>query len=1031
MQAVNWIKEKERNNKLEVVTFNQADYMKKLEMSIQFGKPLLFEAIDEEIDPMLDPVLEKSYVVKAGQKFIKVTDNQIEWDDSFRLYFTSKLPNPRYTPEIMGKTMIINYNVTLDGLRDQLLNEVVGHERPELERQRKQLIIETSENKAKLKQEEDLLLSELSNNVGPLVDNEPLIETLEGAKAKADKIASDLEIAETTAADIEVSRSNYVPVAKRGAILFFAMAGLSSISEMYEYSLTSYLEVFRKALDSARKDSILQNRLRNIKEKLTSSVFDFTCMGIFERHKIMFSLQMTLMIMDGEGELNHQELEFFLKGNTSLEEIPRKKPYSWLSEKGWKDAQKLITLNESWATFVSDLLSAEDPWRRWYDLERPEEEPLPMGYDKKLNSFQKLLTVRIFRSDRVFNAVKLFILGYLSEHYVQSHAIPYDQIFAQSNERSPIVFILSPGADPLANVQKLSETVFGAGSNKFRFLALGQGMENDAKALIDGGILKGHWVMLQNCHLLTSWLKKLESIIEGLHKPDKHFRLWLTTEPTNKFPHGILQKSLKVVTEPPDGLKPNIRGSYSRLSDTMLEQCEHTAFRPLVYVLAFFHAVVQERRKFGKIGWNVTYDFNEADFSISFELLSMYLTKALNNGDEMLPWGSLNYLIGEAMYGGRVTDDFDRRVLVTYLSEYMGEFIFDKNQPFFFSKGEYNYKIPYSSFTIEHIQKAVEDLPRNASPEVFGLHSNAEIQYLTNNAKAMWVGLIEMQTTSSSSAGGMDRETYIKNVADGIQARLPEVFDEFNIRKMFDTPRPTQVVLLQELERFDILLAKLHDSLYNLQRALKGEIGMSQELDELANSLFNGFLPSMWRKLAPQTEKLLANWMIFFERRYKQFKDWVEIDEPKVMWLSGLHIPGSYLTALVQTTCRAKKWALDKSTLYTIVTKMRSPDEVKERLEHGNYIQGLYLEGAKWDYENSSLTLQDPKELVVEMPIIQIVPVEVNKLKLRGMLKTPVYVTQARRNAMGQGLVFEADLRTHQHISHWILQGVCLVLNTD
>ena len=358
MQAVNWIKEKERNNKLEVTTFNVHDYMKKLEMSIQFGHPVLFEAIDEEIDPMLDPVLEKSYVVKAGQKFIKVTDNQIEWDDNFKLYFTSKLQNPKYTPEIMGKTMIINYNVTLDGLKDQLLNEVVGYERPELERQRKQLIIETSENKAKLKQEEDLLLSELSNNTGPLVDNEPLIETLEGAKEKAEKIASDLKVAEATASDIEVSRSNYVTVAKRGAILFFAMAGLSRISEMYEYSLTAYLEVFRKALATSRKDNILQNRLRNIKEKLTQNVFDFTCMGIFERHKITFSLQMTLMIMDGEGELNHIELEFFLKGNTSLEEIARKKPYRWLSDKGWKDAQKLVTLNETWGTFIQDLMSA-------------------------------------------------------------------------------------------------------------------------------------------------------------------------------------------------------------------------------------------------------------------------------------------------------------------------------------------------------------------------------------------------------------------------------------------------------------------------------------------------------------------------------------------------------------------------------------------------------------------------------------------------------------------------------------------------
>lgn len=145
-----------------------------------------------------------------------------------------------------------------------------------------------------------------------------------------------------------------------------------------------------------------------------------------------------------------------------------------------------------------------------------------------------------------------------------------------------------------------------------------------------------------------------------------------------------------------------------------------------------------------------------------------------------------------------MTDDFDRRVLVTYLSEYMGEFIFDKNQPFFFAKGEFNYKIiAGANSNLEQILKNIEDMPRNATPEVFGLHSNAEIQYLTNNAKAMWVSLIEMQTSASSSAGAVDRDTYIKSVADGIQGRLPEVFDEFNIRKMFDTPKPTQVVLLQ------------------------------------------------------------------------------------------------------------------------------------------------------------------------------------------------------------------------------------------
>jgi dynein heavy chain len=161
--------------------------------------------------------------------------------------------------------------------------------------------------------------------------------------------------------------------------------------------------------------------------------------------------------------------------------------------------------------------------------------------------------MRVLRPDRVINAIKNFIIDKMNDYYVKSPPINFEKIYASSSNKTPIVFILSPGADPLADVQKLVETI-GLGMNKFRFLALGQGMEEQAQQYIEGGSMKGQWVMLQNCHLLTSWLKKLEIIFDSLNKPDKAFRLWLTTSPTDKFPLGILQKSLKVVTEPPDGL---------------------------------------------------------------------------------------------------------------------------------------------------------------------------------------------------------------------------------------------------------------------------------------------------------------------------------------------------------------------------------------------------------------------------------------------------------------------------------------------
>lgn len=136
--------------------------MKPLENCIRFGKPCLFENVDEELDPTIDPILEKNFIDKAGIKLIKMGDNEFEYNDEFKLYFTTKLSNPKYTPEIMGKTMVINFTVTMLGLQDQLLNVLVGNERPDKEKQRLELVHMMSENKRKLKDAEDSLLKSLS-----------------------------------------------------------------------------------------------------------------------------------------------------------------------------------------------------------------------------------------------------------------------------------------------------------------------------------------------------------------------------------------------------------------------------------------------------------------------------------------------------------------------------------------------------------------------------------------------------------------------------------------------------------------------------------------------------------------------------------------------------------------------------------------------------------------------------------------------------------------------------------------------------
>jgi dynein heavy chain len=279
----------------------------------------------------------------------------------------------------------------------------------------------------------------------------------------------------------------------------------------------------------------------------------------------------------------------------------------------------------------------------------------------------------------------------------------------------------------------------------------------------------------------------------------------------------------------------------------------------------------------------------------------------------------------------------------------------------------------------------IETFPLTNSPAVFGLHPNAEIGYYTNSVKSMWFDLIALQPRRSVGVEGVVREDQIAIIAKDVLSKVPiksidiGSYDLTQIRSVLlhrnknDIITPCQVVLIQELERWNNLVRKMAISLSDLQKAISGEIGMSEELESLGDSLYNGFLPAMWRRLCPSTQKSLGSWMIHFQNRYTQYEKWIYQGEPPVMWLAGLHIPESYLTALVQTTCRKRGWPLDKSTLYTVVTRHKSDEASNlQPLESGSYVSGIYLEGASWDFEHSVLRTQDPKVLIEELPIMQV-----------------------------------------------------------
>jgi dynein heavy chain len=305
-------------------------------------------------------------------------------------------------------------------------------------------------------------------------------------------------------------------------------------------------------------------------------------------------------------------------------------------------------------------------FKKIFDNPEAHEEPLPGDWDTKLNLFQKMIVLKSIRPDKITQAVQRFITEQIGKKFIDPPTFDLDACFNDSSNITPLVFVLSAGSDPIADFKKYAEDKDM--SKRLDMISLGQGQGKKAEKLIEEYRVRGGWALLQNCHLALSFMSTLERIVEQLtesNHPD--FRLWLTSMPSPKFPVSTLQNSVKMTLEPPSGLRSNLLRTYSILNNKELNDCNKPKeYKKLLFGFAFFHAIVQDRRKFGAIGWNIQYAFMQEEFTCC----KMQLQNFLNVYDEV-PFKVLNILGAEVNYGGRVTDDKDIRLINNILQRFI------------------------------------------------------------------------------------------------------------------------------------------------------------------------------------------------------------------------------------------------------------------------------------------------------------------------------------------------------------------------
>ncbi|KAF2899450.1 hypothetical protein ILUMI_06724 [Ignelater luminosus] len=1029
-QANLWIKRMEKANEIKVTKFADSSYMKTLEKCIESGTPALVENIYEDLEAPLDPLLLKATFKQAGILVIALGDNVIPYHPNFRLYLTTKLRNPHYLPEVFNKVTIINFALTFDGLEDQLLGIVVAKERPDLQRKREELVVESAANKTALADVEEMILRTLSETKGDILEDESAIQVLDHSKLLSVEIIKKQAAAVETEEKIEAFRMDYKPMATHSAGLYYCISDLPNVDPMYQYSLGWFINLYISSIEQANKSRDLDKRLKFLKDGFTYNLYANVCRSLFEKDKLMFSFLLCVKIMLYQNSIEEKEYTFLLTGGIDVENPIPNPASEWLSSKSWNEICRLDLL----PAFNGYRKSFEENIARWqnvYDLSEPQDSPLPVPWENKLSEFQKLLVIRTLRPDKVTVSIAKFVEMEMGKKFIIPPPFDIAKSFEESTCVCPLIFILSAGTDPMGALTKFANVKNFA--DKFRYISLGQGQGPIAQALVEQGQEEGSWVCLQNCHLAVSWMTALEQLCDGLDVSNTHmhFRLWLTSYPSDKFPVSILQNGVKMTNEPPTGLQQNLLRSY--LNDPVKNPdfyngcpAKELSFTRLLYGIAFFHAVVQERRSFGPLGWNIPYGFNESDFDISVQQLQMFVNEFPDN-----PYEGVSYLTGECNYGGRVTDDWDRRLIVTILKDFLNPEIVS-NMSYSFSDAGTCYDLPrkpeYQEY-VSHINK----LPQIHPPEVFGLHKNAGITRDLQISNLLLNSIILVEGEGSAGGGGEDQ--FLDLVASDMLSKLPPNFDLEAAKNKYpvEYTESMNTVLVQEMERFTKLLNEIRTSLQTIRKAIEGLVVMTPALEMLASSLLLGRIPAAWAKVSYPSLKSLPNYVADFADRINFLQEWFLNGKPNTFWLSGFFFTQAFLTGAKQNYARKYTIPIDQLTFDFEVLKVMT---LTESAPDGVYVYGLFTDGARWDRSRGFLCELLPKILNDIMPLMWLKPILISEYGEKGRYLCPLYKTSERRGVLSTtghstNYVLPFLLETRVPPSHWIKRSVALLCQLD
>ncbi|KAI0961093.1 hypothetical protein AcV7_000287 [Taiwanofungus camphoratus] len=1009
-QATNFLLNEYKDRKITVTSFLDEAFLKVLESALRFGNTLLIQDV-EHLDPILNPVLNKEIRRTGGRVLIRLGSQDIDFSPSFTMFLSTRDPSVEFSPDICSRVTFVNFTMTRSSLQSQSLDQVLKVERPDTERKRTDLMKMQGEFRLRLRTLEKLLLQALNESTGNILDDDKVIDTLETLKREAAEITRKVEETDLVMKEVEQVTTEYLPLAQACSAVFFILEQLNLVNHFYQFSLHFFLEIFdyvlhhnpnlRNISDYHRRREILLNDLFLIVYKRTSR-------ALFHRDHVMLAVLLAQVKLRGIEEIT-DELEFLLESGDGIVTAGSSNPdlqKSSILSVDQKQRLETYAKQPLFKPVLTHVLQHEDEWIPFLESSSPEN-AVPSPWDAStpaVEAIQRMLIIKCLRPDRLLQATASFVRVVFE---TDLSAISAYDLGAMVNDEilpaTPLSLVSVTGYDASYRVESLVQKM-GA-----RCASVAMGSQ-EGFTLADQAIAfaarQGSWVLLKNVHLAPSWLGQLEKKLQTLN-PNRNFRLFLTMEANPSIPVNILRQSRIVMNEPPPGVKANLTDSLRSIPATRLSQGPAEKAR-LYFLLAWFHAVVQERLRYVPLGWSQVYDFNDSDMASAFTTIDTWINAVAkgraNIDPAIIPWDAVRTLIKQCVYGGRVDSDFDQKILDAFVDGLFTPLAYNVDFNLVPSiTGSEGLGVPDGT-KLEHFLSWVQNLPEREPPSWLSLPPTAERVIAIAQGDELLGKLRKMRmladdddegapTSSGPSKGQVSQQpAWMRNLLERCREWLEQLPATFNMlqKQSADNQDPLYRLFYREGSIGSKLLAQVRKDLADVTKVCEGALKQTNHLRTLMSELTKGTIPTHWRRYKVHKAMAVSGWISDFARRLGQLDQIASLDNLNnvEVWLGGLFFPEAYITATRQAVAHRKKWSLETLHMKMDIDRVNDPGAF--------IVDGLVLEGAAWS--SDKLTLNNGE--TIRLNPSQIRWVQSDESSSAATVNLPVYLNSDRGHVL-------------------------------